>query len=106
MKNNFYSILRIEHWFKNIIIFPGIIAAAILKKNLIFNESLFLEIILCIISVSLIASSNYLINEYLDRKEDKYHPIKKKRFFVKKKNQFFLYFFDLSFFYIFRFFIF
>jgi 4-hydroxybenzoate polyprenyltransferase len=105
VKNNFYSILRIEHWFKNIIIFPGIIAAAILKKNVIFNESLFLEIILCIISTSLIASSNYLINEYLDRKEDKYHPIKKKDFLLKK-NQFYLYFFDLSFFYIFRFFIF
>ncbi len=100
MKNNFYSILRIEHWFKNIIIFPGIIAAAILKKNVIFNESLFLEIILCIISTSLIASSNYLINEYLDRKEDKYHPIKKKRFFVKKKISFF-YVFLIYFFFIF-----
>lgn len=100
MKNNFYSILRIEHWFKNIIIFPGIIAGAILKKNLIFNESLFLEIILCIISTSLIASSNYLINEYLDRKEDKYHPIKKKRFFVKKKISFF-YIFLIYLFFIF-----
>lgn len=100
MKNNFYSILRIEHWFKNIIIFPGIIAAVILKKNLIFNESLFLEIILCIISASLIASSNYLINEYLDRKEDKYHPIKKKRFFVKKKISFF-YIFLIYLFFIF-----
>jgi 4-hydroxybenzoate polyprenyltransferase len=100
VKNNFYSILRIEHWFKNIIIFPGIIAGAILKKNLIFNESLFLEIILCIISTSLIASSNYLINEYLDRKEDKYHPIKKKRFFVKKKISFF-YIFLIYLFFIF-----
>jgi len=100
VKNNFYSILRIEHWFKNIIIFPGIIAAVILKKNLIFNESLFLEIILCIISASLIASSNYLINEYLDRKEDKYHPIKKKRFFVKKKISFF-YIFLIYLFFIF-----
>lgn len=100
MKNNFYSILRIEHWFKNIIIFPGIIAASILKKNVIFNESLFLEIVLCIISTSLIASSNYLINEYLDRKEDKYHPIKKKRFFVKKKISFF-YIFLIYLFFIF-----
>ena len=32
------------------------------------------------------ASSNYLINEFLDRGTDKFHPIKKLRTFVKEKK--------------------
>ena len=34
------------------------------------------------LSVSLIASANYVINEYLDAKFDKYHPVKKNRSLV------------------------
>jgi 4-hydroxybenzoate polyprenyltransferase len=37
--------------------------------------------------LSFAASGNYLINEYFDRKEDKNHPIKNKRNFVRKKYQ-------------------
>ncbi|MDR1448272.1 MAG: UbiA family prenyltransferase [Candidatus Ancillula sp.] len=37
------------------------------------------NIILALLATSFIASSNYVINEWLDRHFDKYHPIKKNR---------------------------
>ena len=37
------------------------------------------DVILAFIATSLIASANYVINEWLDRDFDKYHPVKKNR---------------------------
>ena len=37
------------------------------------------NLVICLLSVGLIASANYTINEYLDREFDREHPIKKNR---------------------------
>ncbi len=78
------SPLRIDHWVKNLVLIIGFIFAFFYNKTLIINyyNLIFSFLILC-----LSASSNYLINEYLDRNTDKYHPIKKIRTFVKLKDK-------------------
>ena len=44
-----------------------------------FTTNLLSRIILGIISICLIASANYVINEYLDKSFDKFHPLKNRR---------------------------
>lgn len=44
-----------------------------------FSPLLLLKIVFGIISICLVASANYVINEYLDAEYDKYHPLKNKR---------------------------
>ncbi len=75
---NFISMIRIDHWFKNIFVIPGIIFALLLTNNTFQIEKIIYYLSL-IFSVCLIASANYLINEFLDSKFDKYHPSKKYR---------------------------
>lgn len=62
---NFVSMIRIDHWFKNIFVFPGIIFAILLTDETFkFQNTIYY---LCLLfSICLIASSNYLINEYLN----------------------------------------
>ena len=73
---NFISMIRIDHWFKNIFVIPGIIFAFLLTNRTFQFEEVIYYFSL-IFSVCLIASANYLINEFLDSKFDKYHPSKK-----------------------------
>ena len=75
----YLKILRLDHWFKNILVFFGVIIAINFKSNYLFiTENLYI-IIAGTFSTCLIASSNYIINEYLDRNFDKHHPEKNKR---------------------------
>jgi 4-hydroxybenzoate polyprenyltransferase len=72
------QIARIDHWFKNIFVLPGIIAAigsdpTHVPANLAYN------ILIGLFATCLVASSNYVINEVLDAPFDRYHPIKHKR---------------------------
>lgn len=80
--SNFLKPLRLDHWPKNCIIFLGYFIASFVDNYSNFN---LLNLIIAFFSLSLAASGNYLINEYFDRKEDKNHPTKKLRNFVKKK---------------------
>ena len=74
----YIKILRPDHWVKQFFIVPGSIAALLLTKSK-FDSEHSINIILGFIAVSLIASANYAINEYLDAEFDKYHPVKKFR---------------------------
>ena len=47
-----------------------------------FNIKLLISLIIGLFTTSLIASANYVINEYLDAEFDKYHPVKSKRTLV------------------------
>ena len=67
---------------KNIFVIPGIIIALFLTKKVLIPLD-YLFIIINILSICLIASANYLINEHLDSTFDKFHPIKKNRPSVK-----------------------
>jgi decaprenyl-phosphate phosphoribosyltransferase len=72
------AISRIDHWFKNVFIIPGIVAAIGSDPNHI-APGFWMRVILGTISVCLVASSNYVINEVLDAPSDLNHPIKHKR---------------------------
>lgn len=74
---------RPDHWFKNVFMIPGT-AVALLEMNgdvKIVTVNFFIGFV----SVCLVASANYIINEVLDRDFDRYHPIKKNRPAVQQK---------------------
>ena len=75
-------IMRIDHWLKNLLIFPGVILA--LKYSEV-NFEQFAMVLGTFIGVSFAASANYSINEFLDRSYDSHHPRKKSRVAVLGK---------------------
>lgn len=78
---DYIAIARPDNWVKNVFMFPGMLFA-LSVFNTPLNIHLLLKIILGLASACLIASSNYVINEYLDADFDKFHPLKKKRSLV------------------------
>jgi 4-hydroxybenzoate polyprenyltransferase len=69
-------ILRVDHWFKNVFVVPGIVLAWFFYGSQFDGGALVWRIPLGLLSVSLIASSNYVINELLDAPFDRLHPTK------------------------------
>lgn len=74
---DYVSLARIDHWFKNVFVLPGVALAIALGANVDFD--LLWKFAVGILSVCLIASANYTINEWLDREFDRFHPLKKTR---------------------------
>ena len=72
---SYLKISRLDHSLKHIFIVPGIFIAVLYTS--IDNLNYF-NICIGFICSILSASSNYTINEYLDSKFDKFHPLKKK----------------------------
>lgn len=68
------GILRIQQWYKNLVIF----LALFFTKNL-FNPELLLAMVMGFISLCMVSSSGYIINDILDIDEDRVHPDKRKR---------------------------
>lgn len=66
--------IRIWQWTKNILVFIPIIFGASL-----LNIKTFTNVVIVFFAVSLAASTVYVINDIIDAKEDRIHPIKKKR---------------------------
>ena len=80
---NIIKPLRIDHWVKNLVIFFGYIVALLYFPDFEIDlKSILIGFLILCIS----ASSNYLINEYFDRKSDRFHPVKKWRYFAKEKS--------------------
>jgi 4-hydroxybenzoate polyprenyltransferase len=73
----YIAIARPSHWIKNLFVIPGFIAAQMFESQ--FSAINFLKLIIVLISTSLIASANYVLNEWLDAKSDAHHPLKKNR---------------------------
>ena len=74
----YVKIARPDHWIKNILIIPGIIIALFFSRSEI-NFNLLINLFFSFLALCIASSANYIINEYLDRKTDKFHPIKKNR---------------------------
>lgn len=72
------QIARIDHWFKNVFVLPGIVAAIGVDPQHV-PENLVFRIGVGLLSVCLVASSNYVVNEVLDAPSDLSHPVKYKR---------------------------
>lgn len=79
----YIKIMRIDHWIKQLFVLPGFVSALFLG-NYIFNCKLFINLIIGLFATSLVASANYVINEYLDAEFDKFHPTKSKRPLVEE----------------------
>ena len=74
---------RPSHWFKNLFMIPGAVFAFLEFGPPVTGALITLT--WGFISTCFIASANYLINEILDAKYDKYHPIKRQRAAVSGK---------------------
>jgi 4-hydroxybenzoate polyprenyltransferase len=68
------SSARPRHWIKN-----GMLFVPLFFSGQLFNMNLFGITVLSAISLSLLASSSYIVNDIVDRKEDRLHPYKKFR---------------------------
>lgn len=74
---NYVRIARPSYWFKNVFMLPGTAVALLLQP--MAPGALALPLLLGVISVCLLTSANYVINEYLDAEHDRHHPTKRDR---------------------------
>lgn len=74
----YIKIARPDHWIKNMFILPGIIAAILLTGEGL-HAGIWFPVLAGFAATCLIASANYVINEWLDAEFDRYHPVKKNR---------------------------
>lgn len=92
---NYINIMRLSQSIKHIFVIPGVIFGYYLTKELPELH----KFIFSLISIILIASSNYIMNEICDRHYDIHHELKKNRVLTKKKislkESYYLYFFCL-----------
>ena len=70
--------MRLDHSIKQAFILPGILLAVALSGHVV-DARLGLKVLVGLISATLIASSNYVLNEMLDAPYDRLHPTKKLR---------------------------
>ena len=70
------QIARVDHWFKNVFVFPGVVVAIGMDPTLLSGTGLPLRLFLGLLAICLVASSNYVINEVLDAPCDRQHPTK------------------------------
>ena len=83
----YIKIARIDHWIKQLFILPGVVVALLLADKHVGEIDLF-KFVMGFLGTCLIASANYVINEWLDAPYDKYHPTKKNRPVVTENMSF------------------
>ena len=72
--NKYLRLLRIQQWYKNLVIF-----LALFFTNNLSNVELLINTILGFIALCLVSSSYYILNDIRDVDDDKKHPEKKNR---------------------------
>lgn len=88
---DYIRIMRPDYWLKNIFIAPGVLFA-IAVYHIQPAASTILVAVIGLVSACLLASANYVINEYLDADFDRHHPLKNQRAFVTRDiNRFAVY---------------
>jgi 4-hydroxybenzoate polyprenyltransferase len=74
----YIQIARIDHWFKNVFMLPGVVLVLFDDPSLMGPDLLW-KLLIAFIATGFVASSNYVINEILDAPQDALHPVKKNR---------------------------
>ncbi|MCG5053875.1 MAG: UbiA prenyltransferase family protein [Myxococcales bacterium] len=74
---SYLAIARPDHWIKNIFVLPGVVFAGLLARPP-WTEAL-PRVGTALLVACLVASANYVINEWLDAAFDRHHPVKKHR---------------------------
>lgn len=74
----YVQIARVDHWFKNAFMLLGIVLAFFYEPAL-FAWSSVPRLLLAFFATCIVASSNYVLNEWLDAPLDRLHPTKKDR---------------------------
>src|SRR5271155_4617710 len=73
-----FAIARLDHSIKNLFVLPGVIIPLSIYPALL-NRALAWRLVLAFVSITLVACSNYVINEVLDAPFDRLHPTKRNR---------------------------
>ena len=72
------AIARLDHSIKNLFVLPGVIVPLSADPSLL-TPHLIGKLVLAFLAITLVACSNYVINEVLDAPFDRLHPIKRNR---------------------------
>ena len=72
------AIMRLDHSIKNVFVLPGIVVALSVTHSTL-NLAMLRNVVLGFLATTLIACSNYVINEVLDAPFDRLHPTKRDR---------------------------
>jgi len=76
---DYLKLARLDHWIKQLFILPGIVFGIALIYADVVPSEIISKFFFAFFATCLIASANYIINEWLDAEFDKYHPTKKHR---------------------------
>ena len=74
---DYVAMARPDHWVKHIFILPGIVLAYILNPTDL--PGLLVPVAVGLAAAAATASANYVLNEWLDRHHDAFHPTKSQR---------------------------
>jgi len=72
------AIMRLDHSIKNLFVLPGIVVTLSVLPGHLDRRFLF-RLALAMVSITLVACSNYVVNEVLDAPFDRLHPTKRNR---------------------------
>ena len=73
----YLQMARLDHMTKHVFILPGLVLAMVFRG--LPDQGIWWQVLLGFPSAVLIASANYIINEWLDRESDAFHPDKSAR---------------------------
>ncbi len=75
----YIHIARPDHWIKQLFILPGVVLGVLIGNVSLPVAVAAQRIAVVLLATSFVASANYVINEWLDRDFDRFHPVKKHR---------------------------